>query len=79
MLSHDIRSLRKFLELAATAQVGPAPAALRAASRMALGAEEQALRLEAMAVPRRQRISTGDLGSGKITLLAFAPRKAKRP
>lgn len=72
MLSHKLKRIETFLDLAITGQIQPPVAALKAALRAAKSAREQAEQLEARVVPRRQRLDAAHLASGKVALFPVA-------
>jgi hypothetical protein len=78
MLSHKLLSIEKTVELAATAQVMPTQAVMRAVLRQLKDARSEAQELEARVVPRRQRLQMEDLADGKVTLfpVVAAPEAA---
>jgi hypothetical protein len=69
MLSHKLKRLEKFLELASSAQVLPNRGAMKAALSQARDCREQAEQLERKVIPRRQRLDASHLASGKVVML----------
>ena len=74
MLSHKLKCLEQFLQLAASGMISPPPAALKAAARQATDCRNQAEQLELRVIPRRQRLEDHHLKDGKVTLLPIIPR-----
>lgn len=76
MLSAKINSIATFLEFAATARSLPSQAALDHLAHIARSATNDAINLElATVIPRRQRIDTADLASGKVSVFPVAARR----